>query len=128
MRLLSVEIIKSYTCGGLLDGLNVNFRESEFIQTSNLGVLNFSPLCFLGMNGSGKSQLLQAIVEIFQLIIHKANSSKERKPSNPDIEFNIEYIIFDENNNPIHIRANQQRIKKKLLFSLQKKLTMSLRK
>lgn len=121
MRLLSVEIIKSYTCGGLLDGLNVNFRESELIQTSSQGVLSFSPLCFLGMNGSGKSQLLQAIVEIFQLIIHKANPSRERKPSNPYIEFNIEYIIFDESNNPIHIRANQQRIKKKLLFSLHKK-------
>lgn len=121
MRLLSVEIIKSYTCGGLLDGLNVNFRESEFVQTSNQGVLSFSPLCFLGMNGSGKSQLLQAIVEIFQLIIHKANPSRERKPSNPDIEFNIEYIIFDESNNPTHIRANQQRIKNKLLFSLHKK-------
>ena len=54
MKLLRVHIIKAETCGGLLDELDLWFRDPIMTEYSN-----FDPLCFIGPNGAGKSQFLQ---------------------------------------------------------------------
>ena len=55
MKLLRVNIISAKTCGGLLDGLDVRFRNPLDDYSS------FDPLCFIGRNGAGKSQFLQIL-------------------------------------------------------------------
>ena len=87
MRLLRVYIIKADTCGGLLDGLDVRLRSGESDATS------FDPFCLIGPNGSGKSQFLQALAEIFQSIFHSVVPADERLEGNPNLEFEVEYLI-----------------------------------
>lgn len=62
MRLLRVHVIAADTCGGLLDGLDLWLR-SPFSHYET-----FEPLCLIGPNGTGKSQFLQVIAEIFQVV------------------------------------------------------------
>jgi restriction system-associated AAA family ATPase len=87
MRLLRTNIIKADTCGGLLDGLNVRLRSGESDDAS------FDPFCLIGPNGSGKSQFLQALAEIFQSIFHSVVPGEEPLEGNPNIEFEVEYLI-----------------------------------
>jgi restriction system-associated AAA family ATPase len=87
MRLLRVYIIKADTCGGLLDGLDVRLRAGECDATS------FDPFCLIGPNGAGKSQFLQALAEIFQSIFHSVVPADERLQGNPNLEFEVEYLI-----------------------------------
>ena len=84
---MRVKTISAATCGGLLDGLDVGLRSPLTDYDS------FDPLCLVGPNGSGKSQFLQVLAEIFQLIFHAYASSEERDDGNPDIQFEIEYLI-----------------------------------
>ncbi len=85
--MLRVHVISAPTCGGLLDGLNIQLRKYEEADSA------FSPLCFLGPNGSGKSQLLQVIAEIIQSICHACVPTEERMDGNPELEYEIEYAI-----------------------------------
>jgi len=87
MKLIKVKIIKAETCAGLLDGVTVSFRGSK-PDTSI-----FDPLCLIGPNGTGKSQLLQVIAEIFQTIFHQYAPKEERSTANSTLEFEIEYAI-----------------------------------
>ncbi len=87
MKLLRVHIISAKTCGGLLDGLDVRLRP----DSSACGA--FEPLCFVGPNGAGKSQFLQAVAEMFQSLIHACSPNEERRESNPDLQFELEYLI-----------------------------------
>jgi restriction system-associated AAA family ATPase len=87
MKLLRVRIISAKTCGGLLDGVDRSLR-SPFGDYSS-----FDPLCLIGPNGAGKSQFLQVIAEIFQSIFHVCVSEEERGERNPDLQFEIEYLI-----------------------------------
>lgn len=115
MKLLRVNIINAETCGGLLDGLNLIFRHSD---NSTYG---FDPLCLVGINGAGKSQFLQALVEIFQLIINRVFPEQERKVANPDIEFEIEYLIQSESNSINHhvkISRHAHNDRKKISLSI----------
>lgn len=89
MKLLRVHIIEARSCGGLLDGLDVWLRGAE----SDGG---FEPLCIIGPNGSGKSQFLQVVAEIFQSILNSAVPNEERSEANPDLQFEIEYLIWAE--------------------------------
>ena len=87
MRILSVNIIAADTCGGLLNNLEVLLRPPLDEQEK------FSPICLIGPNGTGKSQFLQIIAEIFQSIFHTLVSKQERDEGNPGLQFEIEYII-----------------------------------
>jgi restriction system-associated AAA family ATPase len=108
MKLLRVSIISAPTCGGLLDGFEIQLRSRNQINNS------FSPLCFLGPNGSGKSQFLQIIAEIMQSICHACVPSEERIDGNQDLEYEIEYAInvLDEQK-PRIVRASRLSINKK---------------
>jgi restriction system-associated AAA family ATPase len=87
MKLISLYIHKAETCGGLLDGLFVPFREDAIVSSL------FDPLCIIGPNGSGKSQLLQVIAEIFQLVFWTFLPHEERGAPNDSLQFEIEYLM-----------------------------------
>lgn len=86
MKLLRVHIISAETCGGLLDGLDLQLREP------NCEFRKFDPLCFIGRNGSGKSQFLQVLAEIIQSILYACVAREERNECNPELLFEIEYL------------------------------------
>ena len=103
MKLVCLNIVKADTCGGLLDGLFVPFRESS-VDTNT-----FDPMCLIGPNGSGKSQLLQIIAEIFQAAFHKFSPTEELGIPNEAIEFEMEYLLASqiENSAPFHIKLSR---------------------
>jgi len=103
MKLLRVHIISAQTCGGLLDDLDVRLRASD------MDYFAFDPLCLIGPNGSGKSQFLQMLAEIFQSICHACVPKEERLEGNPELLFELEYLIRPENTKyPVHIRASRK--------------------
>lgn len=87
MKLLSLKIEKADTCGGLLDGLFIPFRD----ENTDSGI--FNPLCLVGPNGTGKSQLLQIIAEIFQAVFRKYLLEEEHGTPNDELLFEIKYLI-----------------------------------
>jgi len=108
MRLLRVHIIKADTCGGLLDDLNLQLRSGA----ENKG--GFDPLCLIGPNGAGKSQFLQVLAEIFQSTLHLVVPSEERLEGNPNLEFEIEYMIRAEGaKSDSHVRVTRRAEAKK---------------
>lgn len=103
MKLLRVHVISADTCGGLLDGLDVWFR-NPFCDYAK-----FDPLCFIGPNGSGKSQFLQVLSEIFQSIYHGCVPFEERVEGNSDIQFEIEYLIRTKPQKPpVHVQISRK--------------------
>ena len=108
MKLLRVHIISAKTCGGLLDNLNVGLR-SPFSDHST-----FDSLCLIGPNGAGKSQFLQMVAEIFQSVFHLCVSEEERIEGNPDLQFELEYLIHPEDDQPpVRVRISRRAISKK---------------
>jgi restriction system-associated AAA family ATPase len=103
MKLLRVHIISAKTCGGLLDGLDLRLRSPLS------GYSGFDPLCLIGPNGAGKSQFLQVLAEIFQSVFHKCISEEERVEGNPDLQFELEYLIQPENEQlPVRVRISRK--------------------
>ena len=90
MRLLRVHVIKADTCGGLLDGLDL------WLRSPHNPPKNFDPLCLIGPNGAGKSQFLQVLAEIFQSVFHAIVKGEERVEGNPNLQFEVEYLIRPE--------------------------------
>lgn len=109
MKLLRIHIISADTCGGLLDGLDLWFRNPLFEDYSE-----FDPLCLIGPNGSGKSQFLQVLTEIFQSVYHACVPGEERIDGNPDLEFELEYLInLEKGSKPRHIRVSRQNLERR---------------
>jgi energy-coupling factor transporter ATP-binding protein EcfA2 len=107
MKLLRVHIISAKTCGQLLDGLDLRLR-SPFSDYSA-----FKPLCLIGPNGAGKSQFLQVVAEIFQSVFYNCISQEERREGNPDLQFELEYLIHPENEPlPVRVRISRKAIGK----------------
>lgn len=105
MKLLRVHVISADTCGGLLDGLDIWFR------TPSCDYSEFDPLCLIGPNGTGKSQFLQVLTEMFQSIYHTCVSDEERVEGNSDLQFELEYLIRPEGKRkPIHVRISRKPI------------------
>ena len=103
MRLLRVHIIAAETCGGLLDEVDVWLR-SPMVDGDA-----FAPLCLIGPNGAGKSQFLQVVAEMFQSAFHAVVSAEERGEGNPDLQFELEYLIRPEGEGAnIHVRITRQ--------------------
>ncbi|MBW4563303.1 MAG: restriction system-associated AAA family ATPase [Mojavia pulchra JT2-VF2] len=106
MKLLRVHIIYAKTCGGLLDGLNLQLR-SPFS-----GYSGFDPLCLIGPNGAGKSQFLQVLTEIFQSVFHTCLPNEERSEG-PDLHFELEYLIHPEDEQlPVRVRISRKASRK----------------
>ena len=102
MRLLRIHVIKADTCGGLLDGLDLWLRSPNSLRTV------FDPLCLIGPNGAGKSQLLQVIAEIFQSVFHATVGTEERVEGNPNLEFEIEYLLHPQEATQVHVRITRK--------------------
>ena len=103
MKLLRVRIISADTCGGLLDGLDINFRGA------NTDCAVFDPVCFIGPNGAGKSQFLQVLAEMFQSIFHAIVDVEERVDTNAALQFELEYLIQPTGaSSPEHVRVTRQ--------------------
>lgn len=103
MKLLRVHIISAKTCGGLLDGLDRHLRSPLSDYSA------FDPLCLIGPNGAGKSQFLQVLAEIFQCIFHKCIREEERLEGNPDLQFELEYLIHPEDEQlPVRVRISRK--------------------
>jgi len=99
MKLLRVHIISAKTCGGLLDGLDLRLRSPLSDYSA------FEPLCLIGPNGAGKSQFLQVLAEIFQCVFHKCIREEERREGNPDLQFELEYLLHpDDEQLPVRVR------------------------
>jgi len=103
MKLLRVHVISAETCGGLLDGLDVSLR------SPSSDYLKFDPLCLIGPNGSGKSQFLQVLAEMFQSTFHDCVRQEERNDGNPDLQFELEYLIRPgTDKKPLHVQVVRQ--------------------
>jgi len=103
MKLLRVHVISADTCGGLLDGLDIWFR------MPSCDYYEFDPLCLIGPNGTGKSQFLQVLAEMFQSIYHTCVSDEERDEGNSDLQFELEYLIRPEDETqPTHVRISRK--------------------
>lgn len=90
MKLIKLHIIDANTCGGLLNGAVINFRNG--LVESN----TFSPICLIGPNGTGKSQVLQIIAEIFQAVFKNYLPDEELGTPNNQIQFELEYSLVSE--------------------------------
>ena len=102
MKLLKLQVISAESCGGLLDDLDCRLR-SPLTMTDG-----FDPICFLGPNGAGKSQLLQVLAEVFQSIFHVVVQAEERIDGNPDLQFDLEYLIQPKDaEKMLHVRASK---------------------
>lgn len=104
MKLLRLRVISAETCGGLLDGLDGRLR-SPLAMTPG-----FDPICFVGPNGAGKSQFLQVLAEVFQSIFHAVVPHEERIDGNPDLQFDLEYLIQPNGaEKMLHVRASKSK-------------------
>ena len=105
MKLLRVHVISADTCGGLLDGLDL------WLRSPICDYFSFDPLCLVGPNGAGKSQFLQVLTEMFQSVYHACVNEEERDEGNPDLQFELEYLIHcGQSEEPIHVRISRKRI------------------
>lgn len=86
MKINRVKILSPFR--GLTKGYEVAFNPSMY----NEGMLE--PVCFVGLNGSGKSNVLEAIAEIFYYLetYHKADK-KSLSSFKTDFGFEIEYYL-----------------------------------
>lgn len=107
MKLVSLKIIDADTCGGLLNGLSIPFREG------NVDIQSFSPLCLIGPNGTGKSQVLQIVAEIFQAVFKEFVPNEETGESNSAIQFEIEYLLYGDDGKETRVRIYRHKLSQK---------------
>ncbi|MEZ8833930.1 restriction system-associated AAA family ATPase [Vibrio cyclitrophicus] len=103
MKLISLNIIDADTCGGLLNGVKIKFRNGD-VDTDS-----FSPICLIGRNGAGKSQVLQIIAEIFQAAFACFLPDEEQGTPNKQIQFELEYLIYDSVGKFKHVKIHRRR-------------------
>lgn len=98
MRLQYIRIDSAASCGGLLDGVELSIgakREGEDLM----------PICLIGKNGTGKSQLLQLIGEIFQAAWHQFSPAEEKESSNAEALFEVQYqVVFTGKHRTIRLK------------------------
>lgn len=97
MKLLSLKINDSFS--SLFDGFELNFR-NNFENVDSEDWSQFHPFCFVGLNGSGKSNVLEALANIFYHIegcvnVNQPDNFKEFfsvKESSPNA-YELKYYI-----------------------------------
>lgn len=98
MKLIRLKIKDKFR--SLIEGFEIHFREPIKDESLN----SFHPFCFAGLNGSGKSNVLEALSSIFYHLECIVNDypvfAYDAKESNPD-EFELEYFIAKENSKDI---------------------------
>lgn len=87
MKLIRLKLLSEFR------GLDKGF-EIIFDDTKNVNNALFEPICFVGLNGSGKSNILEVISEIFYFLENFSRStSTKRKEFETDFGFEIEYVL-----------------------------------
>ena len=111
MKLLRLSVEVAASCGGLLDGLDVDFEgvgSATELAGNSPGAL--APHCLIGPNGSGKSQLLQLIAEIFQSAWHAHSPGEERDAADRFTLFSLEYLVSGKSNHePERVRLRRRK-------------------
>lgn len=112
MKLLRLTVEHAMSCGGLLDKVDIDF-ESEAPGSELVGESKtmLSPHCLIGQNGSGKSQLLQLLAEIFQSAWCAHAPDQERDVADRSTLFTLEYLVTPQGGRGVeHVRL--RRLKK----------------
>ncbi len=95
MKLVRLKIEDKFR--SLIENFEIQFRE----PVKNESLEDFHPFCFAGLNGSGKSNVLEALSSIFYHLECIVNDypvfAYDPKESNPNI-FELEYFISQESN------------------------------
>lgn len=101
MRLVHLKIHGEQTPSNLLNGLEIALDDDDAEEDA------LKTLCLVGANGSGKSQLLQAIAEIFQEAWHTHAPSEERAEPNSRLSFDLSYDISKEDARTSRVRLSR---------------------
>ncbi|WP_452232308.1 restriction system-associated AAA family ATPase [Lacinutrix sp. MEBiC02595] len=101
MKLLRLKINSPFNSlrNKVQKNFELNFRE-PFYESENASWESFHPFCFAGLNGSGKSNVLEALANIFYHLENCANTKQPQNfleqfnetKSSPDA-FELEYYI-----------------------------------
>lgn len=103
MRLRHLEIEKSSAGGGAFDGVFIDFGRGTTGATNE----PLAPLCLIGANGAGKSQILQLLAEIFQAAWHVHAPDEERDSANDEILFDLTYLIGETHESEDEVRLTR---------------------
>lgn len=101
MKLISLEIGEKFR--SLHSGFKIDFHSLS--ESDMYSMLEFQPFCFAGLNGSGKSNILEALASIFyhlELCVAKfrpksLNKYFREEISSPDV-FTLVYLIGEKDN------------------------------
>lgn len=104
MKLLKLELGEQFR--SLHKGFNLEFHKLTTKGYSSM--MEFQPFCFAGLNGSGKSNVLEALASIFyhlEFCVAKFRPISfekhfDRKKSTPDI-YKLEYLISNKDDGTI---------------------------
>lgn len=69
-----------------LNGFDEEFRHEDFLEDG------FHPICLVGINGSGKSKLLECIAEVMEFLVGEY-SEFISEIDNKELEFQIDYLF-----------------------------------
>lgn len=96
MKLLKLKIDQAYKS---LDQFEYEFKQADMEYD------HIAPICFVGLNGSGKSNIIEALSEIFCFLdLFCLNYSKTPKWAlNSPLSFEVEYLLFPSGKNETHI-------------------------
>ncbi|WP_223546816.1 restriction system-associated AAA family ATPase [Priestia aryabhattai] len=89
MKFKRIKLLTAFR--GLPSGYEVLFNQGESNKTTGI-----SPICFIGLNGSGKSNILEVVAEIFYYLESYHKTSKNRLKTFKtalEFEFEIEYEL-----------------------------------
>jgi len=110
MRLLSLKINQPYRG---LAGFDEDFKAPDVLQ------VDLQPICFVGLNGSGKSNIIEALSDIFcYLDLYCLDYEETPKWAllSP-LTFDVQYLIkIDKKKKPTHIRIASKKDKAPLFY------------
>ncbi len=104
MKIKRFKIIKSEQ-RPLLDGLELRFEDCSEINCNK-------PNCFIGVNGSGKSQYLESIAEAFLYLDRIFRKINKKDLTKAPLTFELEYSII-KNGKSINVDFHQKSEKRK---------------
>ena len=89
MKLIRLKLLSDFR--GLKKGFEITFDDNKDTHNNLL-----EPICFVGLNGSGKSNILEAVSEIFYFLENFSKAKKsDIKKFSTGFGFEIEYVLSD---------------------------------
>jgi len=90
MKLIRLKLLSDFR--GLKSGFGITFNQTDIAKNENNNRID--PICFIGLNGSGKSNILEALSEIFYYLENYSKADKkEKRDFKTPFGFEIEYIL-----------------------------------